>query len=229
MRVRTRTHASLLVVFAVMGFLLVTQLQAQESLSRELEQQSVEELTSLIGTLTLETDRMQTELADLSLRAISGRQTGESDATLIIEQQKTLTDLRVLTGATPGFGRGARMSVSDPHGELEPYDLLNLVNELRSAGAEAVVIGGHRVDFRTSFTGAAGAVAVNGVPLRPPYTLDAVGNPDYLASSLVMAGGVAPSLENRPGVSVVVTKEDVVSVPAFETTPVFRYAAEAPE
>lgn len=218
---------SLVLTFAVLGFLLATQLQAQESLSRELEQQSVEELTSLIGTLTQETDRMQTELAELSLRAVRGRQTGESDATLIVEQQKTLTDMRVVTGASPGYGRGVRVSITDPGGELEPYDLLNLVNELRSAGAEALVIGDRRVDFRASFTGRAGEISVSDTPLRTPYSLRAVGNPDYLTSSLVMAGGVVPSLENRPGVTVVVTKAEALTVPAFQVEPAFVYASRA--
>lgn len=218
---------SLVLTFAALGFLLATQLQAQESLSRELKQQSVEELMSLIGTLTQETDRMQTELAELSLRAVRGRQTGESDATLIVEQQKTLTDMRVVTGASPGYGRGARVSISDPGGELEPYDLLNLVNELRSAGAEAVVLSDRRVDFRASFTGRAGAISMSGVPLRTPYSLGAVGNPDYLTSSLVMAGGVVPSLENRPGVTVMVTKEEALTVPAFHVEPAFVYASRA--
>lgn len=215
---------SLLLVFAVLGFLLAAQLQTRETLSRDLGQQSVEELTSLIGTLTQETDRMQTELAELSLLAARGRETGETDATLIVEQQKTLTDMRVVTGASAGYGRGARIFVSDPEGELEPYDLLNLVNELRSAGAEAVVIDERRLDFRASFSGRAGSISVNGSPLAAPYRLAAVGNPDYLISSLVMAGGVVPSLENRPGVTVRVAKEDVLAVPAFQAEPMFLHA-----
>jgi uncharacterized protein YlxW (UPF0749 family) len=135
--------------------------------------------------------------------------------------------MRAVTGASPGIGRGVWVSISDPEAELEPYDLLNLVNELRSAGAEALVIGDRRVDFRASFTGRAGAILVSGTPLRAPYRLGAIGNPDYLTSSLVMAGGVVPSLENRPGVTVAVTKEEALVVPAFQVVPAFVHASKA--
>lgn len=220
-----RIRWGLLISAILLGVLLAAQLQAGEAPSRTLEAQSVDELTTLIGALTMETDRMQNELTDLSLRAANARRAAESAATAIIEQEDSLLDLQVVAGAAAAQGRGVSLSISDSESQLEPYDLFTLVNELRSAGAEAIVLDNRRIGLRSSFTVAADGIALDRHLLREPYHLHAVGDPDDLASALRMAGGVIPSLENRPGVSVSLLKRDSLAVPPFAEEPEFLYAS----
>jgi uncharacterized protein YlxW (UPF0749 family) len=219
----SRIRWGLLAATIGFGVLLATQLQAVESPSRTLEKQSVDELTTLIGALTQETDRMQSELTDLSLRVMSARSAAESETTAITEQEHSLLGLRVVTGAIDGVGRGVSLTISDPQAQLEPYDLFTLVNELRSAGAEAVMIDQRRIGLRSNFTADPAGIALDGRFLREPYRLSAVGDPDDLSSSLRMPGGVIPSLENRAGVTVGLLKRDTLEVPAFSDEPTFTH------
>jgi uncharacterized protein YlxW (UPF0749 family) len=205
------------------GVLLAVQLQAVESPSRTLETQSVDELTTLIGALTQETDRMQEELTELSVRVMTARNAALSERTAMTEQEDSLQGLRLVTGAAEGVGAGISLSISDALSQLDPYDLFTLVNELRSAGAEAIVIEDRRVGLRSSFTATPSGIALDGIVLREPYHLHAVGPPDDLSSSLRMPGGVIPSLENRAGVAVGLVKREELPVPAFVDQPTFEH------
>ncbi|MCZ7662022.1 MAG: DUF881 domain-containing protein [Thermoleophilia bacterium] len=227
MTLRVRPTWGLFITFAILGFLLATQLRVQDGLPGDLEARSLEELTALVGHLNQETDRLQEEWADLSLRLMSGRYTGESDVSMIAEQKRMLEELRVVTGVVPAQGPGVRLTVHDVNGELEAYDLTQLINELRSAGGEAVVVNGLRAGLRTAFGNASDGMTLSGVPLTLPYTIEVVGSPSDLISSLVMAGGVVPSLEQRPGVKVEIQSVDSVSAPPAQTNPRFIYAAKA--
>ncbi|MCL5942681.1 MAG: DUF881 domain-containing protein [Actinobacteria bacterium] len=226
---RSRTTWGLFVTFAVLGFLLATQLRVQENLSHSLDSRTLDELTALIGTLNQENDRLQEEWADLNLRLITGRYAGESDVSLIAEQKRILEELRLVTGSVPGVGPGVILIVRDAQAELEAYDMTQLVNELRSAGAEAIMINGRRVGFRAGFFDTGNGIVMSGVPLEQPYRIEAVGVPQDLISSVAMPGGVVPSLEQRPGVTVTVQALDSVSAPPTEMNPRFVFAVPAEE
>jgi uncharacterized protein YlxW (UPF0749 family) len=229
MGIRRRNALGLFLCFALLGFLLVTQIRGHESRSGDLESKSMDDLTNLVGTLSQENDRLQAEIADLRLRVLNAQLAGKNEAGRIAEQEQTLAQLQLVTGVIGGNGRGVHIELRDPKGELDAFDLNQLVNELKSAGAEAVVVDGLRVHARSSFAESADTLVMSGVPLATPVTIDAVGNQSDLVSSLTMAGGVVPSLEARPGVVVHIDKRSEISVPADGHDWRFVYAAKSKE
>lgn len=100
--------------------------------------------------------------------------------------EKELKETTVLLGLTDVSGDGIIVTLSDNSTkQIEAYDLLKLVNELRLAGAEAISINGERiiatseiVDINYSF------IVINGNRLSSPYTVNAIGNQTYLESGL---------------------------------------------
>jgi len=210
-------------VFVVLGFLLATQ-AGEQTRHQDLESRSLEELTDLVGALDQETDRLQLEVAELRVRMVDGRHAGETDTDRLSQQQRAVTDLRLITGGTPGRGSGVRVQISDAAGRLEPYDLGQLVNELKSAAAEAIVVNGRRLSLQGSFAGTGGNITLEGEHLVAPYVIEAVGDQDDLVSSLIMPGGVIPSLEARPEVQIGVEKRDDLGVPALTQEPGYTYA-----
>ena len=61
---------------------------------------------------------------------------------------------------------------------------MELVNELRNAGAEALAIDGIRVVSATVAAGPAGGVSVEDTALPSTFTIDAIGSPETLTGSL---------------------------------------------
>ena len=103
--------------------------------------------------------------------------------------------------------------------------VLDLVQELRDAGAEAIQIGSVRVVASTWFADAAGGVSVDGTALRPPYTVLAIGESQTMATALEIPGGVVASLPDRAAATVAAREQ--VEVTALHAVRAPRYARPA--
>ena len=87
---------------------------------------------------------------------------------------------------------GVIVTITDGvHRKVEAYDLLQLLNELRAAGAEAIAINEQRVVYSTYIVDIRNAntyIRVNGEKVASPYIIKAIGDPTYLESGLSQKG-----------------------------------------
>jgi uncharacterized protein YlxW (UPF0749 family) len=106
--------------------------------------------------------------------------------------------------------------------------MLDALQELRDAGAEAVQIGDVRVVASTSFADPpdGNGIVIDGTVVRSPYTVRAIGDPDVLEPALRIPGGVVPQLERRED-AVTVTEFDLVLVDALRVVTAPEYARPA--
>nr|WP_269205342.1 DUF881 domain-containing protein [Motilibacter aurantiacus] len=120
------------------------------------------------------------------------------------DAQRRADVLGILAGTLPAEGPGIELRIADPQGVLAASQLLDAVQELRDAGAEALQLGNVRIVASTAFLDAPAAdapaadapgVLADGVLVRPPYVLRAIGDPDALESALGIPGGVLESLQ----------------------------------
>ncbi len=115
----------------------------------------------------------------------------------------------------------------DPKQAVTAPLLLDTIEELRDAGAEAIQINDIRVVANTYFSDVSGGVAVSGTPLSTPYTITAIGDSQTLASAMDIPGGVNESVRNVGGDTVVTTESDV-HVTALQTVSAPEYARPVP-
>ena len=128
----------------------------------------------------------------------------------------------------PRAGPGIRITVEDPEGDLSLNHLLDGIEELRNAGVEAIEINDRvRVIAQTSFEDDPEGVRVDGLVLKAPYVIDAIGNPDTLAGALQFQDGFIDDVE-RDGGSVTVKRPDRVDVTVTRTPVRPRYAEAVP-
>ncbi|HET9495995.1 MAG TPA: DUF881 domain-containing protein, partial [Chloroflexia bacterium] len=107
--------------------------------------------------------------------------------------EENLRALRIANGDAPVSGPGVSVLVE---GDANLVELQDLVNELRNASAEAVAVNGVRVVARSAIIGAEnGRIAIDRQALSPPYTLEAIGDPDTLVGALERKGGLIALLE----------------------------------
>ena len=117
----------------------------------------------------------------------------------------------ILNGTLPATGPGLRVVVDDPDGAVTPAILLDAIQELRGAGAEAIEIDGVRVVVASHVGGTPGELTVDGRPLEAPYEILAVGPPTELEVALNVSGGVVADVA-RTGGSASVTRSDELTV-----------------
>jgi uncharacterized protein YlxW (UPF0749 family) len=225
----TRAQALAALLTLALGFAVVTQVRQtqQEGLSTLRETDLVRILDDVGQRESrLEADSRQLEATQQRLQSGSNSSQAALDAA-----QSRLDTLGVLTGTKPATGSGIRLIIGDPKGKVTAATLLDTLQELRDAGAEAVQIGSVRVVASTFFedsseSGAPG-VTVDSSLLHPPYVFLAIGDPQTLAAALDIPGGVLETLRGQ-GADGTVTDEDLVAITALHSVSPPRYARPAP-
>ena len=234
-RQRNKGELAVVVVCAIVGFLLAAQLRtvqltgaadAASAARLETLQDLYNELTAERDGLAEQVSQLQGELALYRDEAASG-QAGSEALRAEVDQ------LEITAGLTDVEGPGVTVILEDSSsanltGDEADYlihdsDLLSVINELRSAGAEAISLNGERI-LATSEVRCTGAVVtVNGRRYAAPYIIFAIGDPDTLYSALTMRSGVVDVL-SQWGISVKVTASDLLLIPKYNGSIDYQYA-----
>jgi uncharacterized protein YlxW (UPF0749 family) len=211
------------VLVAVLGFALVAQITQRDDQRLTGLRQS--ELVQILDNIGDRRDRLASEQSDLEAerRELSSGASGSQAA--IAAARQRLDALGILAGTIGAEGSGVEVFISDPQREVRAAQVLDLVQELRDAGAEAIQVGTARVVATTAFTDVRGAVAVDGVRQTAPYTVLAIGESQTMATALEIPGGVIASLPDAARGSVAV--KDDVKITALRPVPTPRYAQPA--
>ncbi|GAB3597783.1 hypothetical protein GCM10027446_26440 [Angustibacter peucedani] len=219
----TRAQALAAVLVALLGFALVAQItQRDEQRLTGLRQSDLVQILDNIGDRR---DRLAAEQSDLEAerRDLTSGASGSQEA--IAAAQSRLDALSILAGTVGAEGTGVEVFISDPDGEVRAARVLDLVQELRDAGAEAIQVGDARVVATTSFTDVPGGVAVDGDKQTAPYTVLAIGDSQTMSTALEIPGGVIASLPE--GARGTVAGKDDVKITALRPVPTPRYAQPA--
>ncbi len=224
-----RSKLLISVLVGLVGFMLMVQVRShQEDLGLATARQ--EDLVRILADLDAQQERLRDEVASLEeteRQLTSGAQGREA---ALEEARRRADELGILAGTLPAEGPGLEIVF---HGTaarpIEAAVILNAVEELRGAGAEAMQIAGGdqqavRIVAATYFLdGADGTLVVDGQRLDNPYTLTVIGDPQTMRAALGIPGGVIEEVE-RYGGTVVVHEPDVVSVSALRTVSEPEYA-----
>jgi uncharacterized protein YlxW (UPF0749 family) len=225
---RVQTRIALVLVAAAVGFLVGVQARHSEEASSRLAAESPEDLTRILADLNAEADRLAREVSALQVRLVRYRTSAQQDDLLLEDARQALADLRVLSGTVPVRGSGVVVRISDPGDRVKWELLLDLVQELRDAGAEAVAIGEHRVVASTWFGPASSGVVVDDERLASPYEVKAIGPADAIAEALGIPGGPIAVISAQPDVTLDVFQAVRLELPALQREIAFRYARPAP-
>ncbi|HVW31305.1 MAG TPA: DUF881 domain-containing protein, partial [Acidimicrobiia bacterium] len=167
---------------------------------------------------------LRDEISQLRLELAALQSSAERDQLARDAADRQLSDLQILAGVVPARGPGVAVRISDPKGAFEFQLLLDLVQELRDAGAEAIAVNGRRVGGTTAFSHQRDAVTVDGQEVQQPYEVLAIGDPATLEVGLRIPGGAIDTLDALDGTKVSVERRSDVRVPALDHPPAFKAA-----
>jgi uncharacterized protein YlxW (UPF0749 family) len=223
----SRGQAVVAVLVGVLAFAGVTQvrLTGKDDTYAGLRQS---ELIQALNGLQSASRKAESDISDLETTRDRLRSSSQRRATALDQARKEVKTLAVLAGTVPATGPGIRITVQDPTADLTLNHLLDGIEELRNAGVEAIEINDRvRVIAQTSFEDDPDGVRVDGVVVKAPYVIDAIGNPDTLAGALQFQGGFSDDVKLESG-SVSIKKEDRVKITVTRTPSRPRYAEPVP-
>ena len=213
---------------AALGFLLVTQLRATEDVGERLDVEREEDLAQILADLSTESDRLQEEITSLRLTLLAFENSAEGEDLALRSLQSRLAELQVLAGTVAVDGEGVRMTVEDPEAQVTQDLLVDAIQELRDAGAEAIAVNDVRLIASSAFTTRNGKVVLDGTPLEAPLTINAIGPSDTIAKALAIPGGAVDSLQSRPQVTATVEPLEELTIPRRPDPAPFVYGEPLP-
>jgi uncharacterized protein YlxW (UPF0749 family) len=228
-------------LLGLLGFGAVVQVRATQE-EGPLAGARQEDLVQILDDLANRNQRLRSEIGTLTAaqeRLSTGTDTTEA---ALEEARRRAQVLGVLAGTVPAEGPGVSLVLTDTARTLSADVLLDALQELRDAGAEAVMLEGPvrpgggptdqtesvRVVASTALLDDDQGVRVDGVLLRPPYRFAVVSDPPTIASALGIPGGVIDTVEDLGG-QVEVVQLDLVVVSALRPLEQPQYAQPAPD
>ena len=213
-----------LVVTGLVGFLLVSQFRGTQQFSQRLAAENEGDLARILAGLNSEADALRDEIGTLTLQLRDLETSTRDDVAAAESASEQLRALEVLAGTVPVTGPGISLTVVDPAGGVRYETIVDIVQELRDAGAEAVAINDRRVGVSTSFTERDGKVVMDGEPLAATYRVTAIGQPATLEGGLKIPGGILDTLAALRDVRVDLQRSTRLELPALAKPPAFRVA-----
>ncbi len=227
-------------VCAILGFVLVI------AFDNEAEGVEIGEVTSVekIGQLLKQRDELarvkserEATIRNLQNSIAEFEQVAAERNSYVKEIQQELLNARAFAGLVPLEGPGVEIILNDRKRDsiffispglyeyfiVHDSDLLNVLNELRGAGAEAIAVNGTRImaNSRISCGGPTINVGKYG-RFTPPFIIQAVGDPERLAASFQQPDSIYHELIAW-GLEFKIKKVDRIVIPRYLGDVEFRY------
>lgn len=191
-----RENKVIIITIGIMSFLLVCVIFMQfkvvnETDISEIESMREEELQKAISEWKEKYEDTNNKLEDTKEKIKEYKEKSESDEETAKLVKKELEEANIILGKTDVIGDGIQVILTDNNeNEYVARDLLNIINELRAAGAEAISINGERIINLTDIVDISNRyILVNSNKISSPYTILAIGDEDYLKSALNVKNG----------------------------------------
>lgn len=183
-----------------------------------------EDLIVLLDSLSAASDRVQTQINELESTRSDLLSSSQRRQVAVDEARERLKVLGILAGTLPAEGPGVTVTITDPSAAVTAASILNGIEELRDAGAEAIELNDRvRVVASTSFSERNGAILVDGQEVRPPYVVDAIGSSHTLSEAVIFPGGLADQVSQLGG-DVTAQEVDIVKVMSLHVIDPLEYS-----
>ncbi|MFD1660226.1 DUF881 domain-containing protein [Streptomyces caeni] len=224
------TRAQLIVALLLfgLGFGLAVQVASNSDGGSALRGARQEDLVRILDELDDRTQRLQDEKQGLEHQ----RSELENSSDRAEEARKQTAEkerqLGILAGTVAAQGPGITMTIEDTKGTVQADMLLDAIQELRAAGAEAIQVNGVRVVADTYLSDSGKSVSVDGNKISQPYRFKVIGKPQDLEPALNIPGGVVQTLEKEQA-TVTVERSTKIVVDALRAAKQPDYARSSPQ
>lgn len=199
---------SLLLTAVLLGFLIALQARSFQDVGDVMNRNNRADVFREIQILKDTNDGLRDEIGDLErqLEKVSNNQ----DALASVQEE--IHKYEILTGRVNISGPGIRVEI---YGDVKALWLTDMVNELLSAGAEAVSVNAIRLTNKTTGfdTIPSGQILLHSAILNQPYTIEAIGDKQVLHNALSQPEGIIDRMQRGvPGAQAKLEQKDLVNM-----------------
>ena len=219
------------VVCMVLGIMVSVQFRTVKQGVGPVSEYRARELAAQLKKVREENVKLQNVKNDYESKIKEFEDTASQGSLYAKILKEELDQARILAGIEDVEGPGITVVVDDlKFSEKVNYPLisysmlLELLNELNAAGAEAVSINEQRIISTSEIRQIGGIhININTVSFAPPFVFKAIGDPKTLEAALRLREGIAEKLENS-GVAVTITQEQLIKIQKYNGVIERKYA-----
>jgi uncharacterized protein YlxW (UPF0749 family) len=218
-------------LIGLLAFALVVQVESNTSGDTALDNARQDDLVRILSDLNSREQRQRNEINTLqnTMDQLGAGAQGRTAA--LAEARRRADELGILDGTLPAQGPGLMITMTPGPTPIHAATVLEAVEELRGAGAEAMQISSARVlavriIASTYFVDSENGIMVETSQLSGAYTVTVIGPADTMRTALTIPGGVADSVA-RDGGTLAVDEPAQVNVTAVHPPATLQYAKPA--
>lgn len=223
---RKKWQLTLSIALASLGLLLSMQFRTHTALVNDLNSQSNEALATIAKNLSTKYYQLIQEVWDLRTQLKLYEQSVNQNKTVLEAMSREQQKLNIAIGSVPAQGSGLLITILKNDQNYFGYqDLIDIVNELWNAGAEAISVNDIRINSTSAFlpSDELSTVLLNGRILSYPYVVKAIGEPASLEKGISIPSGIIDNLRTVYQIPMEIKQMDKLVVPAAPY-PKFEYA-----
>ncbi|WP_371152190.1 DUF881 domain-containing protein [Buchananella felis] len=221
----TRGSIAVFLAATLLGFGVVTQWRQQ--VENPLASMRQDDLVRYLDELTRRNEQLEAEELDLRAQLAELQRGADSEAAARAAAEQQAQVDGILAGTLPARGSGIIAWVTDPDAKLTAATVVNLLEELRNAGAEAISVNNVRITATSWVKRTGDTLVIDDVPVVSPLVITAIGEPQTLAVALAIPGGAQAQIK-AAGASIRVEEHDSVNVEAVRQIEEPQYARVVP-
>jgi uncharacterized protein YlxW (UPF0749 family) len=177
------------VLLAALGFAAITQVRTNTT-GNTYAGYREQDLVNVLSGLSDTSQRAQREITQLEASRRRLEQNRLDQSAALDAAQKQAQELSILAGWVPVTGPGVRLTVTEGPRPIDVNSVLDTIEELRSAGAEAMQVNGKvRLVAQSAIEPAPGGLTIDGSLVTSPYVFDVIGDPHTLSGALALVDG----------------------------------------
>lgn len=195
----------------------------------ELETMRESELKTEITSLKTKYEETATKIKETNEKILEYEEAAIEGKEASILLQKELKETEDLLGKNSVTGEGIIIKMSNTaNTRINTEDLLELVNLLKNAGAEAISINEQRIvyDSYIADINEKNLITVKGEYIVPPYTIKAIGNTMYLESAVSQKSYGYIDVKLAEGKQITLERATNITIPQHERSLEFEYVRE---
>lgn len=231
MKVKVKGKLTLTIVLGLVCFVLTAVMFAQFKTIEKTDISSIEamkesELRTTLANWKTKYEETEKKLEETKTKVTEYKEKGANNQEAMELLEKELKEANLLLGKTEVVGKGVVVTLSDNQESLiDIYDILQLLNELKLAGAEAISINGIRIVNKADVALINNSyIKIDDNRLNSPYVVKAIGDPVKLESGLMQKdSGYMDKIIKAMDKTAVVERQDNIIIPKYDGKMTIKY------
>lgn len=219
-------------ICVILGFMVSYQLRYIKTPRYQYTTRQFENLVKETEDLKKQRDELLIKTQELQMKIDEIEKSVASSNKVASQMKEELDQLRLLSGLTDVEGPGIEITITPVNdlsnkqaSQVYYKDLIDIVNELNSAGAEAISINDERFVGRTQIRQAGLSIKINDSKFDPtqPFVIKAIGDPAILEGAFKMPDSIIEILKKIGGFEIKIVRSDKLKILKYNKNLEYKY------